>query len=94
MKSVPNPARQRALDRPRIRTRSLLQKRSRYLVDGVGISIDVPTETGMLAVIDLGHDESRDVYVLRIAGALFDQTPEGVTAAVQLAFLAIKEARS
>lgn len=56
-------------------------------------TVEVPTETGQTAVIDVHHDTVYDTYTIAIAGELIDQSPEAVTVAVQMAFLEIRSWR-
>lgn len=64
------------------------------------IDVEVPTETGDLAILSLRRrcppataPWSWDEYTFEFSGELVDIAPEGLTAAVQLAFLALREAR-
>lgn len=52
--------------------------------------VNVPTETGSCAVIDIAFDEARDTYSVRFSGELLDQSPEAITAAVQMTLLALR----
>ncbi len=60
--------------------------------DGVFV-VNVPTETGSCAVIDIAFDEARDTYSVRFSGELLDQSPEAITAAVQMTLLALRDCR-
>lgn len=56
-------------------------------------TVTVPTEMGTLAVIDMIRDEHLDLYHLQVSGELLDLNVDGLTAVVQMAFLALKETR-
>jgi hypothetical protein len=56
-------------------------------------TVSVPTETGTVAVIDVRWDLTNDTYGVKFAGEILDQSPEGLTAAVQVALLSIKATR-
>jgi hypothetical protein len=53
-------------------------------------TVEIPTETGSTVVVEVEVDELRDTYSVTFAGGLLDQSPEGLTAAVQMALLTIK----
>lgn len=57
------------------------------------ISVEVPTETGKVCVMDIEHRWDQDSYRLEFSGTLLDQSPEGITAAIQVGLLALKAAR-
>lgn len=52
--------------------------------------VEVPTPHG-LAVIPFHYSESRDVFILEVSGEVIVQSPEAVTAAVQVAFRSVHE---
>lgn len=62
------------------------------------IQVEVPTETGDLAMIDIRRTwpnrldvSGVDQYTFEFSGDLARLHPEGITAMVQMAFLAIRE---
>ena len=62
------------------------------------VEVLVPTETGDMVSIILEHRRGslghRDEYTFHLDGSLVDIAPEALTAAVQMAFLALREARA
>lgn len=56
-------------------------------------TVRVETETGSVCMIDVVHDRVRDTYRVEFAGELLNQSPEALTAAVQMALLAVRESR-
>jgi hypothetical protein len=56
-------------------------------------TVEVDTETGSRVVIDVIRDDGRDTYTVTFAGELLDQSPEGLTASVQLALHEIRSWR-
>jgi len=59
-----------------------------------GFDVAVPFPDGQTAMVDVLYDAAMDVYGVQLAGELFDQAPEAVTAGVQMAMLAVREHRA
>lgn len=61
------------------------------------VLVEIPTETGNLAYMEIerrrGYPLEHDEYTFNFTGELVDVAPEGLTAVVQLAFLALRENR-
>lgn len=53
--------------------------------------VNVPTETGRTVVVNVIHDVLYDTYEVKFTGEVLRQSPQGVTAAVQMALLAIRQ---
>lgn len=51
------------------------------------MTVEVDTETGERVVVDLMRDTTLDTYTLSLSGVLLDQSPEAITAAVQLVMI-------
>ena len=65
---------------------------------GIGLFYDVGVPVHrdgrtLTAMVPVRFDAIRDVLIVEVSGELLDQSPEAVTAAVQLAFRAVSEAR-
>jgi hypothetical protein len=58
------------------------------------VTVKVPFPDGKLALVDVQYDAAMDTYGVMISGELFDQSPEAITVAVQLAFRAIADGRA
>ncbi len=62
----------------------------RYDGDG-SFTVEVPTEFGNIAVVDVTYDAIRDTYSVAFSGQLLRQSPESVTVVVQLAMRAVQD---
>ena len=67
----------------------MTNERSVKFVRSNVIMVEVPTETGSRAMIDVTCT-ARDSYVVEFSGELLDVAPEGLTASIQMTMLAIK----
>lgn len=54
----------------------------------------IETETGQVAMIDVTHDTVLDTFAVKLSGELLDESREGIVAAVQMAFLGMREHRA
>ena len=55
--------------------------------------VDVPTEDGGVNTVSVTYNADLDAYAVQIGGAVFDESPEALTAAVLMAFRAIQSER-
>lgn len=55
--------------------------------------IHVPTESGGWAMVNVMHNLVRNTYEVEWSAELMDQSPQALTATIQMAMLAIRERR-
>lgn len=53
------------------------------------IDVEVPTETGSVCVVTMAWDHDQDSYTFEVSGNFLDQSPEGITATIQVAMLTL-----